>query len=82
MVKIFTKLIEKMNNLENEPMRKLMEKMNILENEHMRKLIEKEAYARAEKRNFEPGHELEDWLAAEQHIHLVYRYWKADVPLL
>jgi hypothetical protein len=25
-----------------------------------------EAYFLAEKRNFEPGHELEDWAAAEQ----------------
>ena len=27
--------------------------------------IEREAYLRAERRGFEPGHELEDWLAAE-----------------
>jgi len=26
------------------------------------------AYYRAEKRNFEPGHELEDWLAAEAEL--------------
>ncbi len=30
--------------------------------------IEREAYFRAERRGFEPGHELEDWLAAEQSI--------------
>jgi hypothetical protein len=28
-------------------------------------MIEREAYLRAEQRGFEPGHELEDWLAAE-----------------
>jgi len=27
--------------------------------------IAREAYYRAERRGFEPGHELEDWLAAE-----------------
>jgi len=26
------------------------------------------AYYRAEQRGFEPGHELEDWLQAEQHV--------------
>jgi hypothetical protein len=31
-------------------------------------LIEKAAYRRAERRNFEPGHELEDWLAAEAEV--------------
>ena len=32
------------------------------------KLVEIEAYLRAERRNFEPGHEVEDWLAAEGEI--------------
>jgi hypothetical protein len=30
--------------------------------------IAKAAYLRAERRNFAPGHELEDWLAAEAEI--------------
>jgi hypothetical protein len=30
--------------------------------------IEREAYLRAERRGFEPGHELEDWLAAERFL--------------
>lgn len=30
--------------------------------------IESAAYFRAEKRGFEPGHELEDWLAAESEV--------------
>jgi hypothetical protein len=33
-----------------------------------RNLIEKAAYSRAERRNFAPGHELEDWLAAETEV--------------
>lgn len=33
-----------------------------------RRLIETEAYLRAERRNFAPGHELEDWVAAEMEI--------------
>lgn len=31
-------------------------------------IIEREAYLRAERRGFEPGHELEDWLAAEHFV--------------
>jgi hypothetical protein len=33
-----------------------------------RHMIEKAAYLRAASRNFEAGHELEDWLAAEAEI--------------
>ena len=36
--------------------------------EDRRNLIAKEAYFRAERRHFEPGHELEDWLAAESDV--------------
>ena len=32
------------------------------------RMVEKAAYYAAERRGFEPGHELEDWLAAEQQI--------------
>lgn len=31
-------------------------------------MISEAAYFRAEKRNFAPGHELEDWLAAERQV--------------
>ena len=41
--------------------------------EHI-KFIEKAAYLRAEKRGFEPGHELEDWIAAEEECKKKYRY--------
>ena len=30
------------------------------------------AYYRAEQRGFEPGHELEDWLHAEQQVRLLF----------
>jgi hypothetical protein len=31
-------------------------------------MIEMESYLRAERRNFESGHELEDWAAAEAEV--------------
>jgi hypothetical protein len=36
--------------------------------EERRNRIERAAYFRAERRNFAPGHELEDWLAAETEV--------------
>jgi hypothetical protein len=33
-----------------------------------RSMIEVAAYLRAERRNFEPGHDVEDWLAAEAEV--------------
>ena len=33
-----------------------------------RSMIEAGAYLRAQQRNFAPGHELEDWLAAEAEV--------------
>ena len=36
--------------------------------EERREMIAKAAYLRAERRNFRPGHELEDWLAAEAEV--------------
>ena len=34
----------------------------------MRRLIAEAAYLRAAKRNFAPGHEVEDWLIAEKEV--------------
>lgn len=34
----------------------------------LHEMIADAAYFRAEKRGFEPGHEMEDWLAAEEEI--------------
>ena len=36
--------------------------------EHRAALIAEAAYFRAEKRGFRPGHETEDWLAAEAEV--------------
>ena len=36
--------------------------------EDRRSMIEKAAYYRAERRNFAPGHEVQDWLAAEKEV--------------
>jgi hypothetical protein len=40
----------------------------LLTDEQRRELIATAAYYLAEKRNFEPGHETEDWMAAESQI--------------
>jgi hypothetical protein len=44
--------------------------------------IAREAYYRAQRRGFEPGHELEDWLAAEREFnHLVSGGAKTRAPV-
>ncbi len=40
----------------------------MLEREVRHEMIAKAAYFRAERRGFEPGHDVEDWLAAETEI--------------
>ncbi|MDP8983573.1 MAG: DUF2934 domain-containing protein [Pseudomonadota bacterium] len=40
----------------------------IVSESERRRLIEQAAYLRAERRNFMPGHELEDWVAAEAEV--------------
>jgi DUF2934 family protein len=40
----------------------------VLTAEARRALIAKSAYLRAERRGFTPGHETEDWLAAEAEV--------------
>jgi hypothetical protein len=40
-----------------------------------REMVAENAYYRAEKRGFEPGHELDDWYEAEREIKSIYRYW-------
>jgi predicted transcriptional regulator len=37
------------------------------------KRIAEAAYRRAQQRNFAPGHDLEDWLAAEQEVDAALR---------
>ena len=40
----------------------------MLERDVRHQMIAQAAYFRAERRGFEPGHELEDWLAAEIEV--------------
>jgi hypothetical protein len=40
-----------------------------------REMVEVCAYYKAEKRGFKPGHEIDDWLEAEQEIISRFRYW-------
>jgi hypothetical protein len=42
--------------------------------DEFREKVAKNAYYRAEKRGFEDGYELEDWLEAEQEESNQYRY--------
>ncbi|MGR9053377.1 MAG: DUF2934 domain-containing protein [Gammaproteobacteria bacterium] len=44
------------------------------ETEH--KMIAERAYYKALRRNFTPGHELDDWLEAEQEIRNQSYYWQ------
>jgi hypothetical protein len=39
-----------------------------LSDEELHMLIAQAAYRRAQQRSFAPGHELEDWLAAESEV--------------
>ena len=43
--------------------------------EEFRKMVATDAYYKAEKRGFEPGHDIDDWLEAEQEIRKQRRYW-------
>lgn len=46
--------------------------------EKFRLLVEERAYFKAQRRGFSGGHELDDWLEAEQEIKNQYRYWLLD----
>ena len=43
--------------------------------DEFREMVAVNAYYRAEKRGFEDGYELEDWLEAEREISSQRRYW-------
>ena len=43
--------------------------------DEFREMVAINAYYRAEKRGFEPGHDIDDWLEAEQEIRKQRRYW-------
>jgi hypothetical protein len=40
----------------------------LIDQDLRRSMIAQAAYYRAERRGFEPGHEAEDWLAAESEV--------------
>jgi hypothetical protein len=48
------------------------------EPDRFREMVAERAYAKAEKRGFAPGNELEDWLEAEQEIKNQCFYWLLD----
>ena len=48
--------------------RKQLDTRATLSTDERRQMIESAAYYRAERRGFAPGHEIEDWLAAESEI--------------
>jgi hypothetical protein len=43
--------------------------------EEFREMVATDAYYRAEKKGFEPDHEIDDWLEAEKEISKQRRYW-------
>jgi hypothetical protein len=45
-----------------------MARVEVIDPEHRRALIAQAAYFRAEKRNFAPGFEHQDWLSAEAEV--------------
>ena len=44
--------------------------------DEFREMVAKNAYYRAEKRDFQDGFDLEDWLEAEREISEQRRYWR------
>lgn len=45
-------------------------------------LVATAAYYRAERRGFAPGHEVDDWLAAEQDVNLACGWLKRERPAI
>jgi hypothetical protein len=44
-----------------------------------REMVTERAYLKAEKRGFVAGHEIEDWLEAEQEVSNQYHNWSEEV---
>ncbi|WP_020564379.1 DUF2934 domain-containing protein [Methylosarcina fibrata] len=42
-------------------------------------MVKERAFFKAEKRGFEPGHEMDDWLEAEKEIRNQCHYWSQEV---
>ncbi|MCX7097637.1 MAG: DUF2934 domain-containing protein [Methylococcales bacterium] len=46
-----------------------------INNDEFREMVAVNAYYRAEKRGFDDGYEMEDWLEAEREMGKQRRYW-------
>ena len=42
-------------------------------------MIQERAFYKSQKRGFEPGHEMEDWLEAEKELCNQCHYWHQEV---
>ncbi|MGR9087740.1 MAG: DUF2934 domain-containing protein [Gammaproteobacteria bacterium] len=51
----------------------------VMNTDEFRAMVEERAFFKAQKRGFEPGHELDDWLEAEKEILNQYHYWHQEV---
>ena len=71
------------NTLERSTLRAMWEAAGVGRGRELRRAMTAEAaYYRAERRGFEPGHELEDWLAAEGEIQRLWtRTLQEEGPL-
>ena len=49
---------------------------NVIDSETEHEMIAERAYLKAQKRNFAPGFELDDWLEAEKEIKNQSLYWR------
>jgi hypothetical protein len=53
--------------------------LGVLSPEEFRELVAEHAYHKAEKRGFVAGHEMEDWLEAENEVRNQCFYWSQEV---
>jgi hypothetical protein len=51
---------------------------DVIDPDKFRKMIAECAYYKAEKRGFPAGHDIEDWLEAEQEINNQRFYWSQE----
>jgi hypothetical protein len=52
---------------------------NDIDPDKFREMVTERAYLKAEKRGFVAGHEIEDWLEAEQEVSNQCRDWSQEV---
>jgi len=52
---------------------------NNIDPDKFREMVTERAYLKAEKRGFVAGHELEDWLEAEQEVSNQCHNWSQEV---